>query len=100
LLLLDNLSQFIGQRRYGLPDDLHLSTGGPANNDVDLAEGFVFVWKILPEMAAAAFFALDRRSGDCLGDGQQILKIHRGMPTRVVFTVSVSGDILRPLLEA
>ena len=44
-------------------------------------------------MAAAAFFAVERRAGDGFGNGEQMFQVDRRVPAGVVFAMAVNGDL-------
>ena len=46
---------------------------------------------IIAEMAAAAFLAFDGRTGDGLGDRQQVVQVQRRVPAGIVFAMTVGA---------
>src|SRR5712691_5884689 len=79
--------------------DGHAALWPLANDGVDLAEGRILVRKVLAEMSATAFAALERRAGDRFGHRQQVVKIQRGVPAGVVLPMASRADAARPLAQ-
>ena len=92
--LLDDLFQFFRHSGIGLAAQLHRAVRAFADDDVHLAGCGILVRKILAEMAAAAFLAVDGRARDGLGNREQMLQIDRGVPAGIVFAVAVDGDLV------
>ena len=99
LLLLNDLFQFRRHWRNVLAQNLHFTAGTAADDDVEFAERFVFVWIILTEVAAAALAPLQGRTRDGFGNRQKIGQVERGMPAAVVFAVPLHSDLAGSLLQ-
>src|SRR6185436_18013491 len=85
LVLVDDLLQLHGHLRKWYAADFHRPIGRLTHDDVDRAELRRLVRIVVAEMAAAAFFPLDRASGHGLRHGQQVAQIDRRVPARIVF---------------
>src|SRR5260370_26126823 len=70
-----------------------------ANGELERSVGWILVRIIVAEMRAAALFALQRRTGDRLGNGQQIVQIQRCVPARIVLAISSYRYRFRPLAQ-
>src|SRR5687767_3635136 len=99
LVLLDDLLQILAYLGYRLAGHLHLPAGSAANDDVEFAERRILVREVVTKMPASALPPLERGTGDDLRDRDQVLKIERGMPTRIVLTVAGYRNLARPLAQ-
>src|SRR5882762_10394106 len=86
--LLYHLFEFGRHFRNRLTINLHRSVGIFSYSNVDLAEGWVLRGMVIAELGAAALFSLYSRTGHRFGYRQQVGKIERGVPARVVFPVA------------
>src|SRR4051794_39355046 len=78
-LLLDDLLQLRRQLRNRDFFHLHLPVWTLAHDMVELAEAVLFLGIVVAEVAAAALLACQAAAGDCLGYGQQVVQIERGV---------------------
>src|SRR5713226_4197252 len=95
--LLYHLFEFRRHLGNWLTIDLHCSVGIFSYRNVDLAEGWILRRVVIAELCAATFFSLDSRTGHRFGHRQQVGKVERGVPARVVFPVASHGYARRSL---
>src|SRR5687767_7819078 len=89
LVLFNHLFQIIAHGLNRLAAQLHLTVRCLADDGVVLAEApIVLVWIIFAEMSAARFLAIEAAQHEGFADREQVGKIKRGVPTRVVFAIA------------
>src|SRR3954464_12450668 len=98
-ILLDDSLQMLRHFRYRLARELRLTVRTTANDDVELAEVRIFLGIVVAEMSTAALLSLERCARNDLGDCQQILKVERGVPPRIVLAVTGNRNLAGALVQ-
>ena len=89
-----------GSGGIGVRDTSIAPSGAGRTPMLNAANALSFSGIVLPEMPAAAFLALERRSGDRLRDDQQVAEILRRVPAAVVLAMAGHAGPRRALASA
>src|SRR5215203_266561 len=98
-LAFDQRSQVLRHRRYISPLDADLALGALPDDEVDLAELFVWTVEVEAPLRPAALLALERGAEDDLGDLDQIAYVLRRVPAGVEEPRPPHLDVGQPVLE-